>query len=91
MITLWKVRVVKTDGTEATYDVSPRTIVAFERHFKSGLSQAFAKEQKNEHTYWLAWEAEKQAGVVVKPFDSWLEDVLGVDIEVERIPFDETA
>ena len=91
MIALWKVRVVKADGTQATYDVRPRTIVAFERQFKMGLSAAFAKEQKHEHSYWLAWEAEKAAGVIVKTFDLWLEDVVGVDIEVERLPFDETA
>jgi hypothetical protein len=91
MIAVWKVRVVKSDGTQATYEVSPRSIVAFERHFKSGLTTAFAKEQRYEHTYWLAWESEKQSGVVVKPFDSWLEDVVGVDVEVDRIPFDETV
>jgi hypothetical protein len=90
MIVLWKVRVVKADGTQATYDVRPRTIVAFERHFKMGLAAAFAKEQRNEHTLWLAWESEKASGVVVKPFDSWLDDVVGVDIEVEKHPFDET-
>jgi hypothetical protein len=90
MITLWKVNVVHADGTKATYDVSPRTIVAFERHFKMGLAAAFAKDMKYEHTYWLAWEAERQAGVVVKPFDSWLEGVSGVDVDIERLPFGET-
>ena len=91
MITLWKVRVAKADGTIATYDVTPRTIVAFERHFKLGLAQAFAREQKHEHTFWLAWEAEKAAGVVVKTFDLWLEGITGVDIQVDKLPFDEEA
>lgn len=91
MITLWKVRVVKTDGSIATHDISPRVIVAFERHFKIGMSQAFSKEQKYEHAFWLAWEAEKQSGAVVKPFDGWLESIQGVDIEVDKLPFDETA
>jgi hypothetical protein len=91
MIALWKVRVAKIDGTVSVYDVSPRVIVAFERNFKTGLAQAFAKEQKYEHTFWLAWEAEKQSGAVVKPFDSWLEGVAGVDVDVEKLPFDETV
>lgn len=91
MITQWKVTVVKADGTSAQHAVTPRTIVAFERHFKLGLAQAFTKDQKQEHVFWLGWEAERSAGMSPKPFDSWLEDIAGVNIEVDNVPFGEEA
>lgn len=86
----WKVRVIRDDGTSDLYPVRPKTIVAFERNFKIGLSNAFTKEQKQEHVYWLGWDAEKSSGAVVKPFESWLDGILSVEIEAEKLPLDET-
>ena len=37
----WAVKVVKDDGTEATFPVTPRVIVAFERFHKVGIGKAF--------------------------------------------------
>ncbi len=87
----WKVTVVRDDATTDTFIVRPKTIVAFERHFKIGLAQAFSRDQKQEHVYWLGWEAERFAGNVVKPFDQWLETLVSVGIEVDPIPLEETA
>jgi hypothetical protein len=87
----WKVRVIREDGTQDVFPVRPKTIVAFERNFKIGLSNAFTKEQKQEHVYWLGWDAEKSSGRTVKPFDSWLDSIVTVEIEAEKIPLDETA
>ena len=86
----WKVTIVRDDQTTDTFTVRPKTIVAFERHFKTGLSQAFVKEQKSEHLYWLAWESERATGNVVKPFDQWLDTLVSVGIEVDSVPLDET-
>jgi hypothetical protein len=76
----WSITVTKTDGSVETYPVTPRVIVSFERHFKTGLGQAFANEQKLEHVYWLAWEAERASGKLVKLFDEYLDTVASVEV-----------
>jgi hypothetical protein len=86
----WRISVTKTDGETCEYTVTPKTIVAFERHFKTGLAAAFANEQKMEHAYWLAWDAERSSGQVVPLFDKWLDDVSSVDIAVDNGPLDAT-
>ena len=86
----WKVTIVRDDQTTDTFTVRPKTIVAFERHFKVGLAQAFSRDQKQEHVYWLGWESERAAGNVVKPFDRWLDTLVSVGIEVDSVPLDET-
>lgn len=86
----WKVTIIRDDQTTDTFTVRPKTIVAFERHFKVGLAQAFSRDQKQEHVYWLGWESERAAGNVVKPFDQWLDTLVSVGIEVDSVPLDET-
>ena len=87
----WRIKVSKTDGSSGEYAVTPRTIVAFERHFKTGLAAAFANEQKLEHIYWLGWDAERLAGNVVPTFDQWLDKIETVELAVESNPLAETA
>lgn len=60
---------------EHTFPVKPKSVVAFERQFKMGLSKAFSGDQKMEYIYWLGWECMRASGAVVKPFDSWLDTV----------------
>ena len=33
-----------------------------------------------EHLYWLGWKAQQSSGVVVKPFDGWLDTVESVEV-----------
>jgi len=68
---------VKMEGEDEAqvFPVKPRTVMAFERHFKVGLGTAFTKEPRMEHQYWLGWECMRSSGQVVKPFDQWLNDV----------------
>jgi hypothetical protein len=81
MIT-WQLKVTKNDGSTNTYTVGPRQIVAFERHWKIGLAKAFQVEQKMEHLFWLAWEAERSAGNVVPLFgDAYLDTLANVEID----------
>jgi hypothetical protein len=80
-----KLTVEHTDGERATYTVLPKTIVAFERQFKTGLG-AIATDSRMEYIYWLAWDSEKTAGKVVKPFDGWLDDVVSVESEDDAAP-----
>lgn len=77
----WNIKVTRTDGTVDTFPVTPRVIVAFERQFKTGLANAFANEQKLEHIYWLAWEAERVSGRLVKMFDDYLDTIASVELE----------
>lgn len=87
----WRITVTKQGENPETYTVTPRTIVAFERHFKVGLASAFVNEQKMEHLYWLGWDAERVSGKVVALFDRWLEDVISVEIDMETGPLGVTA
>lgn len=87
----WRLQITKTDGATAEYTITPRTIVAFERHFKVGLAAAFQNEQKMEHLYWLGWDAERLAGNTVPVFETWLESVSAVDLAVEAGFLDATA
>ena len=86
-----RAKVTKSDGVVASYAITPKVIVSFERHFKVGLQAAFIENQHMEHTYWLAWEAERAAGNVVKPFDGWLDDIASVELIDEARPLDEKA
>jgi hypothetical protein len=75
------VSVERRDGTRDEYPVFPPTIIAFERKWKVGLGVAFSQTSVLfEHLYFLAWQAEKDAGVVIKPFDEWLKNIKKVDI-----------
>ena len=67
-------------GDSNEYQVGPKVQVAFEREWKTGLPKAFASDQRMEHLYWLGWKAQSSAGVVVKPFDGWLETVESVEV-----------
>jgi hypothetical protein len=71
---------VTVSGETSEYQVGPKVQVAFEREWKTGLPKAFSNEQRMEHMYWLAWKAQQSAGVVVKPFDGWLDTVENVEV-----------
>ncbi len=90
-MTKWRIKVTKTDGSVGEYEVTPRTVVAFERFFKVGLAAAFSNDQKMEHLYWLAWDSERVSGAVVPLFDKWLETVVSVDLADDVAPLDGTA
>jgi hypothetical protein len=87
----WRITVTKTDGTTTEFEITPRTVVAFERYFKVGLASAFTNDQKMEHLYWLAWDSERVSGNVVPLFDKWLETIVSVDMAIDAAPLDEKA
>jgi len=87
-----KLRVVTIDGPQGEFRVTPKVQVEFERQFKTGIGKAFENDLKMEHIYWLAWKAQHYAGVVVKPFDSWLDEIVTVEVVDEgTAPLDGTA
>jgi hypothetical protein len=82
----FNVQVVLNDQ-EHMFPVKPRTVLAFERKFGMGLAKAFSTDQRMEHIYFLGWESMRSSGHVVKPFESWLDEV----DEVQLIPKDESV
>lgn len=87
-----KLAVVTTAGELGQFTVTPKVQVEFERHFKIGVGKAFQQEQRVEHMYWLAWKAVHAAGLNPKPFDSWLDEVVDVQMVEDRpVPLGETA
>ena len=66
------------DEPAAESEVTPRVEVAFERKFNIPMSEL----SRQEHLYFLAYEARRKAGGVVPVvFDDWLDQV--VDVEVK--------
>ena len=90
MLAAWDVT-VRRSGESNTVKVTPAVIVAFERHWKLGIGQAFTENMKMEHLMWLAWEAERKSGAVVKPFDEWIDQLDAVpELNVDGVPTDGT-
>lgn len=77
----FNVQVVIGDQTHS-FPVKPRTVLAFERKFAMGMAKAFSQDQRHEHIFFLGWESMRSSGHVVKPFETWLEDI----DEVELVP-----
>lgn len=83
--------VTTKDGTNR-YAITPKVQVEFERQYKTGIGRAFQTELKAEYIYWLAWKAIHYSGQVVRPFDSWLDEVMDVQLDdTASAPLDETA
>ena len=74
---------VETELGVKEYPVTPRCEVDFERHWNMGIGKAF-NEMRKEHVHHLAWLAVKASGESVKPFDGWLDTILGTDVLVEE-------
>jgi hypothetical protein len=78
---------VITAADEHIFPVKPKTVLAFERKFGMGMAKAFSTDQRHEHIFFLGWEAMRASGHVVKPFDSWLDEIE----EVELVPKEDIA
>jgi hypothetical protein len=82
-----KLRLHKSDGTSIEYRVTPRTMVAFEKEYKTSISKAFSADNIHvEHLYWLAWDSERIATGNAKPFMSWLESIDAVEPVIDENP-----
>lgn len=75
-----------TENESFLVPITARCAINFERQFKIGLAKAFSQEQRMEHLYWLAWECVKASGRVVKPFDSWLDEIQQVQFIFNEEP-----
>jgi hypothetical protein len=89
MAALMRLRVVPSK--EATYEVNvtPKVIVGAERQFAKPMSQIFGENASFEALCWTAWKASQSAGIIVKPFDEWLDEIDSIEAaEAERVPLE---
>lgn len=76
-------RITLTDGTTYEAVVTPRAVFNFETKFNIGVVKAITDHGRFTHVYYMAWEAMKTSGLVVKPFEQWLDTVKNVEIVKE--------
>jgi hypothetical protein len=90
-MSVMKLRVTPLEGDPVSVPVTPKVIVAAERHFKKGMGQLFSGENVTfEALAWAAWQAMLFGGHQVKTFDLWLDGVASIDSEEdETVPFPE--
>ena len=73
---LMTLKVVPTAGDAVTVPVTPKVIVACERHFKKGMGELFAAGSASyEAMAYAAHQAMLQSGHEVKTFDAWLDGI----------------
>lgn len=71
---LMSMKVTMTGAEPVSVKVTPKVIVAAERHFKKAMGELFANASY-EALAWVAWQAMQANGHVVKTFDLWLDQV----------------
>lgn len=87
-MSMMQLEVVPVDGDTVTVKVTPKVIVAAERHFKKGMGELFAEKNVTyEALAWCAWQAMMQAGHEVKTFDPWLDGIESINsVDEDKAP-----
>jgi uncharacterized protein YuzB (UPF0349 family) len=76
-----KLRIVRTDGTDTTHQITPAIEFAFENYAKKGLHKAFREDEKQSDVYFLAHECLRRSGAQVSPFGAeFLETLVRVEV-----------
>ena len=79
------------DGSEVSYKLTPRIIVAFEQNYGAGMPKLLGEQQKIEHIYFLLWKAMQANGVVVKVFGpEFLDTIVSAELDSDT-SFESTA
>ena len=77
---MFKIRVTSRDNGTYTVTCGLRTVVAWERKFRTKASQ-MANGMGIEDMAYLAYEGSKEAGIVVPiAFDDFINDLIEVDV-----------
>lgn len=77
---LMRMRITPVEGDPVDVPITPKVIVAAERHFKTTMMKLFSAESLSlEAMAWIAWTALQAAGHTVKTFDLWLDGVASID------------
>jgi hypothetical protein len=76
-----KLKVTRTDGSVAEYEITPSIEAAFETHVKMGFHKALYELQRQTDVYWLCWEAIRRSGESLPPFgDKFLDTLKAVEV-----------
>ena len=76
-----RLKVTRTDGAVAEYQITPRVEYAFELHFKKGFHKAFRDDEMQTMVYWLCWECIRTSGETVPTFGpAFLETLVKVEV-----------
>ena len=76
-----RLKVTRTDGAVAEYQITPRVEYAFELHFKKGFHKAFRDDEMQTMVYWLCWECIRTSGETVPIFGAeFLDSLAKVDV-----------
>ena len=76
-----KLKITKASGDVSEHDITPAIEYAFEQFMKAGFHKRFRDEERQSDVYWLAWEAERRAGITVVPFgEKYLDTLRAVEI-----------
>lgn len=79
---LMTLKVVPAGGDAVSVPVTPKVIVACERHFKKGMGDLFGAESASyEALAFAAHQAMLQSGYEVKTFDAWLDGIDEISTE----------
>jgi hypothetical protein len=77
---MMRMRVVPLEGAPIEVPVTPKVIVAAERHFKTSMAKLFNPDNVSfEAMSWIAWQAMQHSGHVVKTFDLWLDGIENIE------------
>jgi hypothetical protein len=85
-----QIQVNRKNDKSDSYPLSPRIIVACEQKFGMGIGKAL-ESQRMEILYFLAYEAVKRSGEVLKPYgDEFLDSLVSVEL-ISDDSFESTA
>lgn len=84
---LMNLKVTPTEGAPISVKVTPKVMVAAERHFQAGFTQLFdQKSVKYETLAWVAHQALMYSGYEVKTFELWLDGIDDITTEESAVP-----
>jgi len=87
-MTMMQLEIVPIEGDSVVVKVTPKVIVAAERHFKKGMGELFSEKNVTyEALAWCAWQSMLQAGHEVTLFDAWLDGIESIEsVSEDKVP-----
>jgi len=80
-----KIKLVKKDGKELLYDLTPSAKVAFEAQHQVGWRRRIIDEQRETDLWWFAHFLQKQVGdtTIAELNTEWLNQFSDIDLVVD--------
>lgn len=84
-----KLKITRTTGAVAEYQITPRIEYAFELYAKKGFHKAFRDDEKQSDVYWLAMECIRSSGETVPvAFAEFLDTLVKVEVLEDDNPLE---